>query len=86
MTPGSLGVIERLIRSLKDECTRRIIVPVRRDAFRREVLHYIFWYQGCRPHASLFGPTPDEVHYERPPQDSNRVQSERNRNLRRPPN
>jgi len=64
---GSLGVIERFIKSLKNECTRRIIIPARCDAFRREVLHYVAWYNGCRPHATLFGRTPDEVYYERPP-------------------
>ena len=64
---GSIAVIERLIKSLKTECTRRIIIPARRDDFRQEVLQYVLWYDGCRPHASLFGRTPDEVYYERPP-------------------
>ena len=47
---GSLAVIERLIRTIKDECTRRLIIPYRRSAFRRELSLFITWYNSDRPH------------------------------------
>ena len=28
---GSIAVVEHFIRTLKDECTRRVVVPLRRD-------------------------------------------------------
>ncbi len=66
-TYGSLAVIERLIRSIKDECTRRLIIPYRRDAFRRELLLFLSWYNGHRPHTRLDVRTPDEIYFgERP--------------------
>jgi hypothetical protein len=34
---GSIAVVERFIRTLKDECTRRIVVPLRRCDMRREL-------------------------------------------------
>lgn len=37
-------MIERLIRSLKEECTRRILVPLRGEAMCAEVAFYIDWY------------------------------------------
>ena len=40
---GSVAVVERFIRSIKDECTRRLLVPYQRDAFRRELLHFTDW-------------------------------------------
>jgi hypothetical protein len=38
---GSIAVVERLIRTIKDECTRRLLVPICRDQFRREVLLFV---------------------------------------------
>jgi len=63
---GSLAVIERLIRTVKDECTRRLIIPYRRDAFRRELSLFIAWYNGDRPHTWLHAGTPDEVYFGKP--------------------
>jgi len=34
---GSLAVIERFMRSLKAECTRRLLVPLQLDAMREEI-------------------------------------------------
>ena len=59
---GSIAIIERLMRTLKTECTRRFLVPYRRDAFRREVAMYFEWYNGHRPHDFLGCRTPDEVY------------------------
>ncbi len=63
---GSLAVIERLIRTIKDECTRKMIIPHRRDAFRRALSLFIPWYNGDRPHTWLDGRTPDEVYFGKP--------------------
>jgi len=64
---GSVAVIERFIRTMKDECTRRVLVPYQRDAIRRELLLFIAWYNGDRPHTRLEVRTPDEIYFDRPP-------------------
>jgi len=65
---GSLAVIERCIRTLKNECTRRLIaVPYRLAAFDQDLGLYFTWYNGLRPHTRLAGATPDEVYYHRRP-------------------
>ena len=65
---GSLAMIERCIRTLKTECTRRLIlVPFRLAAFRQELALYFSWYDGHRPHSWLRGATPDEVYFHRRP-------------------
>ena len=60
---GSIAVVERLILTLKNECTRRIVVPLRRTAFRRELDWFARWYNQHRPHMTLQGATPDEVDF-----------------------
>ena len=67
---GSLratAVIERFNRSLKDEWIRRIHVPLRRDAMRREIACYLRWFHAHRPHQGLGGRTPVEVYDNRKP-------------------
>ncbi len=65
---GSLAVIERCIRTLKNECTRRLIlIPYRLAAMQRELAVYVFWYNGHRPHTRLGAVTPDEVYHHRRP-------------------
>ncbi len=64
---GSLAVIERFIRTTKNECTRRILVPYRLAEFQREISLYAAWYNGDRPHAGLETRTPDEVYFHRRP-------------------
>ena len=59
---GSIAIVERFIRSLKDEHTRRILVPFRLAEFRSQLGWYVTWYNGMRPHRSLVGRTPDEVY------------------------
>ena len=61
-THGSIAVIERFIRSMKTECTRRILVPLGLDAMRYELGLYATWYNEHRPQQSLDGMTPAEVH------------------------
>jgi putative transposase len=64
---GSIAVVERFIGTLKAEGMRRIVVPLRREALRREVDLYVGWHNEHRPHEFLGGRTPDEVYYCRPP-------------------
>jgi len=58
---GSIAVVERFILSLKNECTQRILVPLRIDNFREELLGYCRWYNLIRPHQSLCRQTPSEI-------------------------
>ncbi|MHC4093921.1 MAG: transposase [Planctomycetota bacterium] len=60
---GSIAVIERFIRSMKDEATRRFLVPQRRTNFRRALNHFFAWYNAHRPHAALAGRTPHELYF-----------------------
>ncbi|MEX0718725.1 MAG: integrase core domain-containing protein [Planctomycetaceae bacterium] len=60
---GSIAVVERLIGTLKREGLRRILVPFRRDAFRRELALLVRWYNEHRPHTALDGATPHEVYH-----------------------
>jgi hypothetical protein len=64
---GSLAVVERLILTLKNECTRRLVVPPRRAEFRRELHWFTLWYNQRRPHMTLAGATPDEVYFRSKP-------------------
>ena len=64
---GSIAVVERAIKTLKDECTRRIPVSQRRKAFRRELLSFLDWYNEYRPHMRLDGRTPNEVYFRQRP-------------------
>ena len=59
---GSIAVVERFIRTMKDEGTRRILVSQRRTNFRRELNHFFAWYNAHHPHAALAGRTPNEVY------------------------
>ena len=59
---GSIAVIERLIRSMKYEYLKHILIPMRMDQMRKEVVCYIDWYNQHRPHQGLYGATPLEVY------------------------
>jgi putative transposase len=64
---GSIAVLERFIRTLKDEWLRQIVVPIRQDRMRLEVHRHLDWYNEFRPHMSLGGRTPNEVFFNRLP-------------------
>jgi len=64
---GSIAIIERFIRTMKTECTRRILIPLSLNSMRRELSYYIYWYNQFRPHSSLKGKTPSEVFESRTP-------------------
>jgi transposase InsO family protein len=59
---GSIAIIERFIRSFKEEHVGRILVPFRAVDFREAVSWYVDWYNTCRPHQSLDGRTPQDVY------------------------
>ncbi len=61
---GSLAVVERLIRTIKTECTRLLwVVPYRHAAFQQELSLYAAWYNGDRPHSRLLAQSPDEAYF-----------------------
>jgi len=60
---GSIAVVERLHLSMKSECTQRIIVPVSKKNFEKELSLWRHWYNSCRPHMTLKGRTLDEVYH-----------------------
>jgi putative transposase len=64
---GSIAVVERFIRTMKNECTRRIRVPLQIAAFQRELFIFVDWYNRDRPHETLAGRTPDEIYFSRRP-------------------
>ena len=48
---GSIAIIERLMRTLKSECTRRLVlVPFRQPTFSHELSLWKGWYNRERPH------------------------------------
>jgi hypothetical protein len=55
------------MKSLKNECTRMIIVPLNMDKLRHEISLYITWYNQFRSHEYLKGRTPQEVYSNVPP-------------------
>ena len=59
---GSIAVVERMICSVKRECTRQIRVPLDVNAMRIEIALYVLWYNESRPHQGLDGKTPSEVY------------------------
>jgi hypothetical protein len=62
---GSIAVIERFVRTVKEECTRRITVPLRRADMREELTCHWDWYNEHRPHEYLNGRTPNEAYQDR---------------------
>ena len=60
---GSIAVVERLIKTMKDEATRRILIPQREAGFRQEVASFFTRYNEHRPHTTLHGRTPNEVYF-----------------------
>ncbi|RPI61084.1 MAG: transposase, partial [Planctomycetaceae bacterium] len=52
---GSIAVIERFIRTMKDECFRRLVVPLGRKEFMAHTNSYVDWYNCHRPHTAVGG-------------------------------
>ncbi|MFC1461217.1 DDE-type integrase/transposase/recombinase [Verrucomicrobiota bacterium] len=64
---GSIAVIERFILSLKEDCTRRILVSLDLTDIRWELALFVEWYNSFRPHLALHARTPQEVYNKSPP-------------------
>ena len=60
---GSIAVIERLRRTLKEHLRAETSVPLRHRSFQHELQFVISWYNGHRPHMTLKAATPDEVYF-----------------------
>lgn len=48
---------------MKDESTRRMLVPQRRSTFQGLIDDFFTWYNEYRPHSALEGRTPNEVYF-----------------------
>jgi len=59
---GTIALVERCIRTLKEEGVRRWLVPIRWRPVGRELVLFVDWYNEQRPHAGLAGATPDEIY------------------------
>ncbi len=65
---GSIAIIERFFRSLKDEMLWRLpVLMLSLPRMRAEVSAYIEWYHEHRPHMALGGATPAEFRDGRTP-------------------
>ena len=69
---GSIAVIERFIKSLKDEWLRRLVIPLRFEAMTHDLSAYASWFNKHRPHQALGGSTPFEVYEGRVPATQSR--------------
>gem|GEM_PF-2945926 len=58
---GSIAVLERFMRSLKQECTLQIRVPQNPDDMRSILSLYLAWYNEFRPHQGLGGRVPMDL-------------------------
>jgi hypothetical protein len=57
--PASIAIVERFIRSMKQECFRLLLlVPMTLAAVRRELGCYASSYNEYRPHTTLSGSMP----------------------------
>ena len=64
---GSIAVAERFILSMKNELTRRLLVPLGLARMRSELASFFNWYNVERPHEFLDGATPVEILLRRRP-------------------
>ena len=64
---GSIAVVERFIRTLKESTRALTMVSLRSRSFQLAVQRAVGWYNADRPHMTLQGATPDEVYLARRP-------------------
>jgi putative transposase len=60
--PASIAIVERFIRSMKQECTRCLLIPMSLVVMRREIHLHTIWYNERRTHMALAGKTPQDVY------------------------
>ena len=82
---GSIALVERFWRTLKTECTRVILVPLRLADMRQELSLFAQWHAQHRPHQGLHGRTPREV-YEAGKVEPFRLRAANDSATRDPPN
>jgi hypothetical protein len=58
---ASLAIVERFIRSMKQECFRLLLVPMTLGGMLIELGCYATWFNDHRPHTMLGGRTPREI-------------------------
>ena len=66
---GSVAVTERLVKTLKVECTRLISIPLNFKAMRYELALFFSWYNEFRTHEYLGARTPMEIYNHSPPSE-----------------
>jgi putative transposase len=59
---GSLGLVDRFFRSLKEEYARGLLLYRPLRSIERRLRDYVAWFNAHRPHQGNGGRTPDEVH------------------------
>ncbi len=64
---GSIALVERFILTLKNECTRRVLVTLRKCSFFRKLVVFAEWFNEYRSHSGLSGNTPHEIYDDRTP-------------------
>jgi transposase InsO family protein len=65
---GSIAVVERFMRTLKSEGTRKLpLIPLSLPRFQEFLGDFSVWYNEHRPHSALSGRTPREVRLALPP-------------------
>jgi putative transposase len=64
---GSIAIVERFIRTMKQEGTRRMFVSYCHKKFHSDLKLLLDWYNEHRPHTSLQGRTPNETYHRRRP-------------------
>jgi transposase InsO family protein len=64
---GSIAIIERMWRSMKQEYVRHLLLYRSTGAIETRVRRWARWFNAERPHQGLGQQTPDEVYRGRPP-------------------
>ncbi|MGH9461053.1 MAG: integrase core domain-containing protein [Vicinamibacteria bacterium] len=64
---GSIAIIERLWRTLKDALRLRTFKPLTKRALERRLELGVHHYTCLRPHQGLGGATPEEIYFGRQP-------------------
>lgn len=64
---GSIGVIERLWRSMKHEYVRHLFLYRPMGALESRLRRWCRWHNAERPHQGLGQQTPDDIYRHRPP-------------------
>jgi len=64
---ASIAIVERTIRTLKEQLSHFRFLPLCRDEMRQLVLTLVGWYTEFRPHTPLNGCTPNERYFKRFP-------------------